>query len=193
MLTVNREILSFRTLAVLPIVLFVPTLALGLATDGSPVGESVGVLFHLSILFVVSRMNAPIWAKAAGFGWLALDITTGAMLINNVPYDIAWPVRLGGHVLAGVWTITVSLLCRSTAIRAVGVVSGLWLALYTFFGAVLSNLWLSPQAFLTLVWFGLLAWKYDPAVDGLDASQAYGDASQAGGTATPVPAKSATT
>ncbi|MEU3979167.1 hypothetical protein AB0F77_03510 [Streptomyces sp. NPDC026672] len=166
MLTQLRETPRFRTLAVVPIVLFVPTLVLGLATEGSPAGEAVGVLFHLSILFVVSRMNGPDWAKAAGFCWLALDITTGAMLINDVPYDIAWPVRLGGHILAGVWTVAVSLPCRYAPIRVVGTVSGLWLALYTFFGAVLSNLWLSPQALLTVVWFALLAWRYDPEIDG---------------------------
>jgi len=156
----DREVLSFRTIAILPIVLFIPTLILGVALPGSKIGAALGMLFHLSVLFVVSRMPAPAWARAAGFAWLALDITSGAMTLNDVPYDIAFPVRLGGHVLAGTWIMTVSLLCKPRSVRFLGVVVGLWLALYTFFGSALPVILLAPPGTLVVIWFGLLAWNY---------------------------------
>lgn len=156
----DKELLGFRTVAILPIVLFVPTMILGLVATGSKVGAALGVLFHLTILFVVSRMPAPMWAKAAGFGWLTLDVAAGAMTLNDVPWTIALPVRLGGHILAATWLITVSLICRPLALRIVGVVTGLWLGLFTFFASVLPLALLGPPGVLVVVWLGLLAWYY---------------------------------
>ncbi len=160
MLTKDLEILNFRAIAILPIVLFIPTLILGIADPGSTIGSSLGILFHLSMLFIVSRMPAPTWATAAGFGWLTLDVLSGAMSINAVPHEIAWPVRLGGHILGGVWLVTTSLLSRWPIIRFVGVLTGLWLAIYTFFGTVLPSSFLIPPGILLIVWLGLLAWKH---------------------------------
>lgn len=82
------------------------------------------------------------------------------MTLNNVPYDIAFAVRLGGHVLAGTWIITVSLLSKPRGVRIPGVVVGLWLALFTFFGSVLPVILLAPPGILIVVWFALLARKY---------------------------------
>lgn len=163
MLTKNTELLSFRATAILPMILFTPTLVLGIVAPGSKVGSSLGIVFHLSMLFIVSRMPAPDWARAAGFGWLTLDVLCGAMLINAVPYEIAWPVRLGGHVLGGVWLITASILCGSKMARFLGVFTGLWLGLYTFVGTVLPPVYLAPPGILMIVWLGLLAWKYEKA------------------------------
>jgi len=160
MFTPDREVLSFRTIAILPIALFTPTLILGLAMPGSKIGAALGVLFHLSVLFLVSRMPAPLWAKAAGFAWLALDITSGAMTLNDVPYDIAFPVRLGGHILAATWIITASLMSKPRSVRVLGIVVGLWLGLFTFFGSILPAALLGPPGILVVVWFGLLAWKF---------------------------------
>lgn len=170
MLTKDSEILSFRATAILPIILFTPTLVLGILDAGSKLGTSLGILFHLSMLFVVSRINAPDWAKAAGYGWLTLDVLCGAMLINAVPHEIAWPVRLGGHVLGGIWLITSSVLCRSTILRSLGVVTGLWLAGYTFLGTVLPVIFLAPPGILMVIWLGLLAWQHKTAPDSRTAN-----------------------
>jgi len=160
MLSKDREILSFRQAAMLPVLLFVPTLLAVVLFPGTKVSSVIGIFFHLSALIVVSRMPAPMWAAACGFGWLILDVMCGAMMINNVPDAIAWPVRLGGHILAGVWIITVSLLCRQWDLRIVGVVVGVWLAAFTFFATELPISLLGPPGILTCVWFSLLAWHY---------------------------------
>ncbi|WP_434598939.1 hypothetical protein [Streptomyces sp. A5-4] len=166
MLTPTREVLSFRTLAVLPSVLFMPSLVTFAVAPGAVAAEYTGVLFHLAIMFIVARLPAPQWAKAAGFGWLTLDVLSAIMTINEVPHEIAWSVRLGGHVLAGMWFITTSLLARPRSIRVVGVVLGTWLALYSFLGNVLPQEFLFPGGILVPVWFLLLAWKHQPSQDG---------------------------
>ncbi|MBP2334903.1 hypothetical protein JOF41_001081 [Saccharothrix coeruleofusca] len=56
------------------------------------------------ILFLISRMDAPMWAKAAGFGWITLDVLAGALLINEVPAELPDQIRLGGHIPAGTGT-----------------------------------------------------------------------------------------
>ncbi|MGW5640882.1 hypothetical protein ACWEWQ_40175, partial [Streptomyces sp. NPDC003832] len=127
MLSPSRELLGFRTLAILPPVLFTPSLVSFAVAPGTVGAEYTGILFHLAILFVVARLPAPEWARAAGYGWLTLDILSAVMTINEVPHEIAWSVRLGGHVLAGVWFITTSLLAAPRGVRVVGVVLGAWL------------------------------------------------------------------
>jgi hypothetical protein len=64
MLTPTREILGFRTLAVIVIVLFMPALVSFAVAPGIVAIEYPGILFHLAILFLISRMDAPGWGKA---------------------------------------------------------------------------------------------------------------------------------
>lgn len=163
MLTADREILSFRTLAILPLILFLPPLVSFAVAPGAIAFEYVGILYHLAMLFLISRMDAPEWGKAAGFGWITIDVVAGAMLINEVPAEIATPVRLGGHILAGVWIMTASLLTSQQSIRVVGVILGFCLSAYTFVGNVLPEGFLSPTGLLMIVWLGLLAWRYQAA------------------------------
>ncbi|WP_220449122.1 hypothetical protein [Nonomuraea mesophila] len=41
------------------------------------------------ILFLVSRLEAAPWAKAAGYGWVTLDVLAGILMINAVEHDTA--------------------------------------------------------------------------------------------------------
>ena len=163
MLDPNRPYLSFRILAVLPIVLFTPTLvAFAVAEPGVIWAEYPGVFFHLSILFVIFRMRTPTWTKAAGLAWITLDVLAGITSINGVPYDITWPIRLGGHVFAGTWIATSSLFAAHRSIRVVGVLTGVWLGGYSFVANIAPVPVLYPTSLLLVVWFALLAWRYDP-------------------------------
>lgn len=86
-----------------PVVLFLPTLvAFAVSKPGVIWPEYSGIFFHLAFLLVIARLNAPEWARAAGYGWIAFDALTGILAINGLPYDLTWPVRMGGHVLAGI-------------------------------------------------------------------------------------------
>jgi hypothetical protein len=157
MLDTRRHYASLRSLALLPLVLFLPAVIAFFVDPDVAWGEYLGVFFHLSILFLVSRLEAAPWAKAAGYGWVALDVLAGILMINDVAYDTAWAVRLGGHVLAGVWIVSSSLVSRAMPVSVVGVITGLWLAAYSFVGDVLPESFLRPAGILILVWFALLA------------------------------------
>ena len=153
--------MRFRVLALLPIVLFLPSLySFAFSEPGVVWPEYTGVFFHLSILLLIARLDAPEWARAAGYGWIAIDVVAGILAINAVEYDIRWPVRLGGHVLAGVWIATASLYARHRVVQVVGVVTGVWLGGYSFVADVAPEEALYPAGLLIVVWFGLLAALY---------------------------------
>lgn len=163
-LTLDSEVLGFRTIAFLPAIIFVPTISSEVALPGTSIGPIFGVFFHLAALFFVSRVPAPQWAKAAGFGWLALDVAVavGIMDVNGVPENIFMPMRLGGHVLAATWIIAVSLLSRPIAFRVVGLVTAALLALYSFLGTVLPVNFLIVPSVGTVVWFVIAALRHEP-------------------------------
>jgi hypothetical protein len=156
MLDSQRRYVGLRYVALLPLVLFIPVVLALLIDPSVPWGEYLGVFFHLSILPLVSRLDAAPWARAAGYGWVALDVLAGILVINDIAYETAWAVRLGAHVLAGVWIIASSLVSRSWLVRIAGVVSGVWLAGYSFVGATVPEEFLSPAGIFTALWFALL-------------------------------------
>lgn len=153
----TRPYLSLRAVALLPLVLFTPAVIAFFVSPEVPWGEYLGVFFHLSILFLVARLDAAPWAKAAGYGWVALDVLAGILMINAIPYDIAWAVRLGGHVLAGTWIVAASLVNRSRIVLVLGAITGLWLAAYSFVGTVLPEEALRPAGICILLWFAAIA------------------------------------
>ncbi len=157
MLDPRRPYLSLRTVALLPLVLFFPAVVAFFVDPTVAWGEYLGVFFHLSILFLVSRLDAASWAKAAGYGWVALDVLAGILMINDIPYETAWAIRLGGHVLAGVWIVSSSLVSEARPVRVVGTITGFWLAAYSFVGNALPEEFLRPAGICILVWFALLA------------------------------------
>lgn len=67
------------------------------------------MFFHLAVFLLVFKLPAPEWAKAAGYGWLLLDVAAGTLRINQVQPAIAQQVRLGGHIFAGIWIVMASL------------------------------------------------------------------------------------
>lgn len=161
-LRLDDEVLSFRASATLPPLLFAPTLIGALVSPGSWWGTTLGILFHISALFFISRIPAPAWARAAAFGWLTVDIAVGIMTLNLVPYDIYMPMRLGGHVMAAMWLITVSVLSRPLIIQILGVIAGLWLGLFSFFGALLPVVVVGPPGVLVVVWILIVGLRYQP-------------------------------
>jgi hypothetical protein len=171
MLDSQRRYVGLRYVALLPLVLFVPIVLALLIDPDAPWGEYLGVFFHLSILFLVSRLDAAPWARAAGYGWVVLDVLAGILMINDISDETAWAVRLGGHVLAGVWIVASSLVNRSWLVRIAGLVSGVWLAGYSFVGTTVPEEFLSPAGIVTAAWFALLA-VYGREAEGPSAPRA---------------------
>ena len=156
--TPRPRALNFRTVALAPAVLFLPTLvAFAVSKPGVVWPEYNGVFFHLAMLLVIARLAAPEWARAAGYGWITLDVLTGILAINGLPYDLTWQVRMGGHVLAGVWLVVSSARAPRRSIRVVGVLTGIDLAGYSLVGDVLPLPFIYPSSLLLVAWLVLLA------------------------------------
>ncbi len=155
--------LNFRMVALAPVVLFLPTLvAFAVSKPGVVWPEYNGVFFHLAMLLVIARLKAPEWARAAGYGWITLDVLTGILAINGLPYDLTWPIRMGGHVLAGVWLVVSSLSNARWPVRLVGVFTGVLLGGYSIVGNVLPLAVIYPSSITLVVWLVLLAVSVRP-------------------------------
>ena len=152
--------ISTRLFAVAAFACFAPVVATFAFAPGIWWADYPGILFHLAMFMLVSRLDAPDWAKAAGYGWLVLDVTTGVMTLNHVPHAIADFVRLGGHIFGGIWMATASL-SGSRPVKITGVIAGLWLAGYTFVSPFLPMTFIGPTAILFLVWLAIIAWQGD--------------------------------
>ena len=154
----ERQSLQLRTVVVLAVVLFIPALvSFATAEPGAVWPEYPGVLFHLTLLLIIAQLPSPAWARATGYGWIVLDVLAGILAINAIPHDLVWPVRLSGHVLAGVWLVTTSALSRRWPIRLVGAITGLDLGLYSFVATHVPLAALYPSGVLLVVWLVLVA------------------------------------
>ncbi|MBV7388156.1 hypothetical protein KRX11_05760 [Pasteurellaceae bacterium TAE3-ERU1] len=151
---------SARFSAVLAILCFAPVAVMLMQNLRLWWLDYPGIFFHLALFFLVARLDAPVWGKAAGYGWLLLDVTVGVMTLNHVSLDIAMPIRLGGHIFAGIWLMSCSYR-GSWLVRVLGFITGLWLFGFTFVAPALQlpMAALAPASLMTIVWLAVVAWK----------------------------------
>ena len=134
---------------------FIPRL--GLPPDSLLLAElNAGLLpiaAHLLLFPLVAALPAPQWAKAAGYGWLVIDMASDIMALNSVPNTTYLPMRYGGHVAAALWIATASWQA-SGAMRIVGLLLAFNLGGYSLIPHA-SYLLLIPTGFLLPIWFAL--------------------------------------
>jgi len=152
----HKEYVSLKVLGVIPAIMFIFILL----DSGTKFSGALGVAYHLIIFFIIPRLKSPTWAKAAGYGWITLDVACGIMTLANVAASIAMPIRLGGHVLCAIWIITVCLFTKNKALKYMGFFIGAWLGTYSFFGGVLPMTYLLVPGALVVVWLALLGFLY---------------------------------
>lgn len=151
--------LSVRSIAVAALLLFAPVMvSIIIAPNAGWVRNYPGILFHLAFFLLVAKLEAPEWARAAGYGWLVLDVMTAVLTLNGVPFENYIFVRLGGHIFGGIWIATASL-SGSRPVQIVGVVTGLYLFGFTFASPFVPLQALFPNAILILVWLAIIAWQ----------------------------------
>ena len=151
--------LSVRLISVVAFLCFAPVVISIIVAPGAAwVRNYPGILFHLALFLLVAKLEAPDWAKAAGYGWLILDVMTAVLTLNGVPHEIYDYVRLGGHIFGGIWFVTASL-SGSRPVQVVGVINGVWLSGFTFASPFLPLKVLGPTSILTLVWLAIIAWQ----------------------------------
>jgi len=116
----------------------------------------LGIAPHLLLFVVVAALPASSWAKSAGYGWLAIDMTTDIMALNGVAPATFLPMRYGGHIAAALWIASASWEAKG-ATRAVGLLLALDLAGYSFIAPFVSFVALLPSIVLLPAWFVLVA------------------------------------
>ena len=149
---------STRTSAIAAILAFAPVVVILIAFPNIWWRDYPGLIFHLALFLLIPRLPTPAWGRAAGYGWLLIDVTVGIMTLNGVPVEIAAPMRLGGHVFAGLWLITSSL-PGTVPIRIVGLIAGAWMLAFSFVSPFLPARVLAPASMMILVWLIIIAWQ----------------------------------
>src|SRR5436305_15304920 len=96
----------------------------------SPVSPLLGLVCHIIVLPIIAGWPAPAWARATGYGWLIIDVTTnvaawnlGAMGLSTANLALTTALfdamRQGIHVNASIWIAAASWSVPG-AIRPVG-------------------------------------------------------------------------
>ncbi len=150
---------SPRWFAIAAFVFFAPVVILIITRHPVWWADYPGILFHLAMFMLVAKLPAPDWAKAAGYGWLVLDVMTAVLTLNHVPYSIFEFVRFGGHIFGGIWLATASL-SGPRGVKIVGVITGVYLFAYTFVSPFVTPVALGPNSLLVLIWLVLVALHY---------------------------------
>jgi hypothetical protein len=136
--------------------LFIPRL--GLPVNSPLVAQLNGGLLpvaaHLILFPVVAALPAPPWARAAGYGWLVIDITTDIMALQGVADMIYLPMRYGGHIAAALWIATASWQAKG-ATRIVGLLLALVLGGYSLIPQGPIGMLIASGPLLPL-WFALV-------------------------------------
>jgi hypothetical protein len=114
------------------------------------------IAFHLLLFPVVAALPAPEWGRAAGYGWLVIDIVTNVMAINGVTDAGTTAMRLGGHIAAVTWVASAAWPARGWT-RAVGFALALVLGTYSFWGQFQPPAAIMPAMLLMLAWVVLAA------------------------------------
>ena len=69
-----------RTSAIIGLIFFVG-LNVSLFSDWEMIAQLLGISWHLCLLIIVTLVAAPVWARAMGYAWLAINIVfAGATL-----------------------------------------------------------------------------------------------------------------
>ena len=85
---------SIRSVSIIALLLWAPVVASFRFAPGARWAAYVGIFYHLAVFLLVFKLPAPAWARAAGCGWLLLDVAAGTLQINQVQ-----PPAIAQHIL----------------------------------------------------------------------------------------------
>jgi fatty acid desaturase len=111
----------------------------------------VAVAFHVVLFPVVAELPSTDWARAAGYGWLVLDIAANIMQVNGVDEHTCTALRYGAHIPAIIWIITSSLKA-SRIMQVVGFAQALIMGSYSFVAPWAPMWMLYPAMVLLIIW-----------------------------------------
>ena len=115
----------------------------------------VAVTFHVLLFPVVAKVPSTDWGRAAGYGWLTLDIAANIMHLNGVDEHITSALRYGAHIPAIIWIIISSLHCNRK-IQITGILQALVMGSYSFLAPWVPMWYLYPAMILLIIWLILV-------------------------------------
>jgi hypothetical protein len=138
---------------------FIPSLRNATTSSSVAVVEIlaiIGVAEHLLLFPAVDALPAPRWAKAAGYGWLVIDMATEIMGLGGVAKVTYLSLRYGGHISAAIW-ITSASWQEKGALRIAGYLLALDLVVYSFIAFIpFTFIILIPSLILLPLWVVLV-------------------------------------
>jgi hypothetical protein len=116
----------------------------------------LGLIPHLLLFPVVDALPAPRWAKAAGYGWLVIDMATDIMQLNGVNSTIYLSLKYGGHISCAIWFAAASWQAFG-ARRVIGLITAIDLFAFSLLNPLsrLMFLLLIPLIILQPLWIAL--------------------------------------
>jgi hypothetical protein len=150
---------SLRTVATIALVLMLIPLPLFVFKDGTGayVREYLGILWHLSMFFLIAKLPTPPWGRLAGFAWVILDVLSGMLYIRGTSHELAYSIRMAAHIFLGTWLMSSALTTTSRWIRICGIVAGAWLFIYSWVSPFVPDSFLVPNMPFFIAWLVLIA------------------------------------
>lgn len=112
-------------------------------------------LFHLSMLPVVSALEAPPWAKGSGYAWIVVDNVIVFVGYFGVGADLVIPMRWGVHLAAATWIAGASW-SAGGALKGVGTLAAAAFVAASFAGPFVGQATagqtLGPAGLLLVAW-----------------------------------------
>jgi hypothetical protein len=147
-------------------ILFVTLFASILLQAPAPFSSLLGLACHLILLPVVATLQAPAWARAAGYGWLIVDVALNVAAWNIASFGFGNAemrlitatfdsMRQGIHVSAGIWIAAASLEATGLA-RATGILAAAFLIGFALLGPFLPDWAIYPGYAFLIVWLALV-------------------------------------
>lgn len=143
---------------------------------GQYLREYLGLVWHLSMFFLIHKLPVPEWGRKAGTDWIVLDVLAGLLYLNNL-YGITGDLTLGiatvsltlpnvtryaAHIFEGLWLISSAFTTKNRAIKVCGVAGGCLLAGYSLVCPFAPGWVLFLNVPFIMVWFFLIVrGKYD--------------------------------
>lgn len=133
--------------------------------------EYVGLVWHLSMFFFISKLPTPEWGRKAGTYWVLIDVLSGLLYLNNFygmtgdaslgiatvgPYQICYVIRLCAHIFEGIWLVSSALTTDNKAIKVCGVLAGVLISGYSIVSPFAPAWCLSLNMPFMLIWFVLI-------------------------------------
>lgn len=134
---------------------------------GEYIREYMGLIWHFSMFFFISKLPTPEWGRTCGRFWIVLDVLSGLLYINNFygitsdfslgiatqTMTLCATVRLAAHCFEGLWLISSALTTKNRVIKVCGIMSGILIAGYSLVSPFAPGWMLNLNVPFMLVWF----------------------------------------